>query len=50
MQQPDTDIKEDRDAGGFHESNYYGIATGIAGLLFGFGIIALTFTLADGFS
>lgn len=31
-------------------SNYYGVATGIAGILFGLALIAFMFALADGFA
>ena len=35
---------------GVHDSNYYGISTGIAGLLLGLAVIAFMFAVADGFS
>jgi hypothetical protein len=32
------------------QSNYYGLAPGIAGVLFGLALIAFMFALADGFA
>ncbi len=33
-----------------HESDFYGIAPGIAGILIGLSLIAFMFALADGFA
>ena len=41
---------EDGDEDVHHVSNYYGVLPGIAGLLFGAGLIWLMFALADGFA
>lgn len=44
------ELHDDLEEEGVHDSNHYGIATGIAGLLIGIGLIAFMFALADGFS
>ena len=44
------ELHDDLEEEGVHDSNYYGVSTGIVGLLFGLGLIWFMFTLADGFS
>jgi len=44
------DLHDDIEEEGVHDSNHYGIATGIAGIAFGFAMIIFMFALADGFS
>ena len=44
------DVNDDLVEGGVHESNFYGVIPGIAGLAFGIGLIVFMFALADGFS
>lgn len=48
MQQEE--LHDDLEVEGVHESDYYGISTGIAGVLFGLALIAFMFAVADGFS
>jgi len=43
-------LHNDLEEEGVHDSNYYGISTGIAGLLLGLAVIAFMFAVADGFS
>ena len=50
MQIPNDDSKKPAEGAGVTDANYYGIASGIAGLIIGFGLIAFMFALADGFS
>ena len=50
MQVPDEDSKDPAEGAGVTDANYYGICTGVAGLLIGFGLIAFMFALADGFA
>jgi len=44
------DLHDDLEEEGVHDSNYYGIATGIAGILIGLALIVFMFAVADGFS
>ena len=44
------ELHDDLEKEGVHDSNYYGISTGIAGLLLGLAVIAFMFAFADGFS
>jgi hypothetical protein len=44
------DLHDDLEDDDAIDSNHYGIATGIVGLLFGVGMIFFMFMLADGFS
>ncbi len=44
------ELHDDLEHESVHDSNYYGISTGIVGLLIGLGLIAFMFALADGFS
>ncbi|MBO6520211.1 MAG: hypothetical protein JJ900_04885 [Rhodospirillales bacterium] len=44
------ELHDDLEEEGVHDSNHYGISTGIAGLLFGLAVIAFMFALADGFA
>ncbi len=49
---PNQDSEEAESAHEDHDrvnSNYYGVAPGIAGILFGLALIAFMFALADGF-
>lgn len=50
MQHPGQDPHKDPKGEAVHDSNYYGAATGVAGLLIGLGLIAFMFALADGFA
>ena len=43
------DLHNDLEEEGITESNYYGVKSGIAGLLIGLAIIAFMFAVADGF-
>lgn len=49
MAMPD-DLHDDLEEDAVGDSNYYGIATGIFGVLFGLGLIVFMFAVADGFS
>ncbi|MDP7381348.1 MAG: hypothetical protein QGF33_08270 [Alphaproteobacteria bacterium] len=44
------DVNDDLVEGGIHDSNFYGVIPGVAGLAFGIGLIVFMFALADGFS
>ena len=44
------DANDDLVEGGIHDSNFYGVIPGVAGLAFGIGLIVFMFALADGFS
>lgn len=44
------DLHDDLEEEGIHDSNYYGIWTGVAGILFGLALIGFMFALADGFA
>ena len=49
----DDNEREQRDAHDNRESiqsNYYGLAPGVAGVLFGLALIAFMFAVADGFA
>lgn len=43
------DLHDDLEDETVHDSNYYGISPGIAGVLAGLAIIAFMFAVADGF-
>ncbi|MEK9673092.1 MAG: hypothetical protein VW268_11415 [Rhodospirillaceae bacterium] len=43
------ELHDDLEEDSVHDSNFYGIKPGIAGILIGFGLIWFMFTLADGF-
>lgn len=44
------ELHDDIEETGVSDSNYYGISTGIVGILIGLGIIWFMFALADGFA
>ena len=44
------ELHDDLEEKGVHESDHYGIAPGIAGVLIGLALIAFMFAVADGFS
>ena len=44
------DLHDDLEEDGVHDSNFYGVKPGIAGVLFGLAVIIFMFALADGFS
>lgn len=44
------ELHDDLEEPGGLDSNYYGVATGIAGLLIGLGLMLFMFALADGFA
>jgi len=46
------DLHDDLESEGesIHDSNYYGVWTGYAGVLFGLALVAFMFAVADGFS
>jgi len=49
MSEPEK-LHDDPEEGSVQDSNYYGISTGIVGILIGLALIVLMFALADGFS
>ncbi len=44
------DLHDDLEEDDSIDSGYYGLLTSVAGILFGLGLIAFMFMLADGFS
>jgi len=44
------DLHDDLEEDDAIDSGYYGISTGVAGLIFGLALIVFMFLLADGFS
>ncbi|MDA7948395.1 MAG: hypothetical protein MPJ78_13080 [Hyphomicrobiaceae bacterium] len=44
------ELHDDLEEESVHDSNYYGIWPGIAGLLIGLGLIWFMFAVADGFA
>ena len=44
------ELHDDLEEEGVHESDFYGIAPGVAGVLIGAALIVFMFALADGFS
>lgn len=44
------DLHDDLENEGVHDSNHYGMSTGIIGILIGIGLIVFMFAFADGFS
>jgi len=44
------ELHDDLEEEGVHDSNYYGVLTGIAGIAIGAAVISFMFALADGFA
>ncbi len=44
------ELHDDLEEEGVHESDFYGIAPGVVGVLIGAALIVFMFALADGFS